>query len=122
MALASHASICARVAGVPPRVVERSAYVAALAASHELARLQLEEHDDEDSETASSSASPSRSVVRVSQSALRKAEEQARRFVEWDLTTSLEQDEMGDERMLDAANNGVETLDEVRLKLAEILG
>jgi DNA mismatch repair protein MSH5 len=85
LALQSHASICARAAGLPAHVIERANYVTQLAAKHDLARLALEDaqSSDEEEEGAARSARPSRTSSR----SVRKAEAVARRFVEWDLET-----------------------------------
>ncbi|KAI9573599.1 DNA mismatch repair protein MutS [Boletus coccyginus] len=87
LSLSSHAAQCAAMFGLPRRVVARAQYVSELLVQHELGKLLEEKMTDEE---------------RLD---LQAAEEVARRFLEWDLTS--------DEAVYQTG---------VKARLAEVLG
>ncbi|KAF8442923.1 DNA mismatch repair protein MutS [Boletus edulis BED1] len=87
LSLSSHAAQCAAIFGLPRRVVARAQYVSELLAKHELGKLLEENMTDEELLD------------------LQAAEEVARRFLEWDLTS--------DEAIYQTG---------VKARLAEVLG
>ncbi|KAG6377088.1 muts domain V-domain-containing protein [Boletus reticuloceps] len=87
LSLSSHAAQCAAMFGLPRRVVARAQYVSELLAKHELGKLLEENMTDEELLD------------------LQAAEEVARRFLEWDLTS--------DEAIYQTG---------VKARLAEVLG
>ncbi|PWN39892.1 hypothetical protein IE81DRAFT_368712 [Ceraceosorus guamensis] len=96
-ALDSQVASCARAAGLPPRLVDRARYVAELAAASDLDRLLLDEeelleaHDDASVSSLTSSARGKFPAAALREGMVKRraeadrAEEIARKFLEWDL-------------------------------------